>query len=115
MTNKGTKVALSSEAQTKAYSQSSEASESSGQQYCLRLWIGEALYRKLVQAHQQVRQGDGTRAGLSEILDRAMDALLCPNGLARRPEVAPSEEHLDDEPETVRAPTTERWHPSREN
>ena len=89
--------------------------------YFLRLWIGKALYQKLVRAHGLVRQPDGSRAELSELLDMAFEALLAEasSSRVRRTLVDTRSQSLgagfeavpESEPSTVRAPTTIRWCP----
>lgn len=92
--------------------------------YFLRLWIGKSLYQKLVRAHGQVRQPDGSRPELSELLEMAVEALLAETALSRARDTTAAEASTersasesggefesipDSAPSTVRAPTTIRW------
>ncbi len=92
--------------------------------YFLRLWIGKALYQKLVRAHGQLRLPDGSRPELSELLDMAVEALLAETAQSRARDTTSAEGLTgilsdesggecssipDSEPSTVRVPTTMRW------
>jgi hypothetical protein len=81
--------------------------------FALNVSISESFYRKLVQAHQQIRLPDGSRIDLRSILELGLESLLNqPSG--RESSISQASDMLeDDEPTTVRAPLTMRWHPAR--
>lgn len=81
-----------------------------GRQYRLSVWITPALYRKVVRAQRQLRQPDGSRADLAGILELGLDALL--HSRLACPPIDESTAESEVEPDTVRAPYTQRWHPA---
>ncbi|MBN2196035.1 MAG: hypothetical protein JW751_24680 [Polyangiaceae bacterium] len=84
-------------------------------QFALRITVNQSFYAKLMRAHESVRHEDGSRAELRELLELAIDHLLANRSV--HPSVAPpaggrAAADADEEPLTVRAPSTMRWHPS---
>jgi hypothetical protein len=89
----------------------STTAQGSGRLFALNVSIGESLYQKLILAHQRVRLSDGSRLDLRTLLEQAVDALLKQRSVRATPRQTPSAavDREEEEPPTVRAPTTMRW------
>ncbi|MBN2196034.1 MAG: hypothetical protein JW751_24675 [Polyangiaceae bacterium] len=86
----------------------------SERRYALRITVNHSLYTKLMHARESLRREDGSPADLREVLELAIDTLLA-NSSVRPSGERPTVVQVDanEEPPTVRTPSTKRWHPSR--